>query len=267
MAEMRVLVVSAHPDDIEFACAGSVAVWAGEGARVTYCIVSDGSTGTQDRALVGPRLAEIRREESERAAAAVGVSDIVWLGYRDGYIEPTLDLRRDIARVFREKRPHRYVVMDPTPTIEDRFVNHPDHRAVGQASLDVTLTAGTTPGHFPELLDTGLEPWRGLRELWIAGPGAKPVAVDISTTIDKKVEALLCHVSQVGDDADRVAEWVRSWTAQSGEQHGFDHAETFGVIQQGPGFHDEELADDIDAELAKPPTDPSSAPVRRAPRP
>jgi len=261
---MRALVVSAHPDDIEFGCAGTVARWTDEGAEVTYCIVTDGSTGTQDRAVMGEPLAQIRHEESRRAAEVVGVGDIAWLGYRDGYVEYTLDLRRDLARVFRSRRPHRYVVLDPTPTIEDRFVNHPDHRAVGQAALDVTLTAGTTPGHFPELLDEGLEPWRGLRELWIMSPGAQPVAVDISKAIDRKVEALLCHRSQVGDDAERVTEWMLQWTAEAGRRHGYAHAETFQVISQGPGFHDEDVTDDSDADLARPPPDPAAAPVRRS---
>jgi LmbE family N-acetylglucosaminyl deacetylase len=259
----RALIVSAHPDDIEFGCAGTVAQWTSEGVEVTYCIVTDGSTGTQDRSLMGEALATLRLEETTAAARAVGVEDVVWLGYPDGYVEYTLALRRDLARVFRAKRPHRFVVMDPTPTIEDRFVNHPDHRAVGQASLDVSLTAGTTPGHFPELLDEGLEPWRGLRELWIQGPGAKPVAVDISATIDKKIEALLSHRSQVGEDADRIAEWLRSATAAAGAPHGFPHAETFQVISQGPGFHDEDVDDDPDLAWARPPLDPAAAPVRR----
>jgi LmbE family N-acetylglucosaminyl deacetylase len=254
--------VSAHPDDIEFGCAGTVAKWTSEGVDVTYCIATDGSTGTQERDLVGETLAGIRRKESELAAGVVGVSEIIWLGYPDGSVELTLGLRRDIARVFRRLRPHRFVVADPSPTIEDRFVNHPDHRAVGQASLDVTVTAGTTPGHFPELLAEGFGPWRGLRELWIMGPGTKPVAVDISTTLDRKVEALLCHRSQVGADGPRIAEWVRDWTAAAGGPHGFDHAETFQVIAQGPGFHDEEVPDDSDAGLARPPLDPAAAPVR-----
>ncbi len=258
----RALVVSAHPDDIEFGCAGTVARWAEQGAEVTYCIATDGSTGTQDRALVGEELKRLRREETECAAKVAGAKEIVWLDHRDGYVEFTLDLRRDIARVFRRVRPHRYVVMDPTPVIAS-FVNHPDHRAVGQASLDVSLTAGTTPGHFPELLDEGLEPWRGLRELWITGPGSRGTVFDITETIDKKIEALLCHRSQVGDDAERVAEWVRSWTAETGRPHGFAYAESFTVIRQGPGFHDEQDFENVDLELARPPIDPRSAPVRR----
>jgi LmbE family N-acetylglucosaminyl deacetylase len=236
-----------------------VARWVSEGAEVTYCIVTDGSTGTQDRKLIGARLAEVRRRESERAANTVGVTDIDWLGYPDGYVEYDLALRRDIARVFRRRRPHRFVVPDVRPTIEDRFINHPDHRAVGQAALDVTMTAGTTPGHFPELLEENMEPWRGLREVWVAGPGAKPVAVDISGFIEVKIEALLCHFTQVGDDAQGIADSIRRWSAEQGRSHGFDHAETFDVISQGPGFHPDEQLDDADLDLARAPRDPRAA--------
>ena len=145
----RVLVVTAHPDDMEFACAGTLATWTDRGADVTLCIATDGSTGTQDQDLMGTRLSELRKEESRRAADVVGIGALEWLDYRDGYMEYTLGLRRDVAKVFRKFKPHRFLVIDPTPTIDDRFINHPDHRAVGQASLDASMTAGTTPGHFP----------------------------------------------------------------------------------------------------------------------
>ena len=223
------LVVSAHPDDIEFTCAGSVARWTDEGAHVTYVIVTDGSTGTVDTGLMGAGLAEIRREESIRAAKVVGVDDVVFLGYRDGYVEPTLDLRRDLAREFRKARPDRFVVMDPQTLPGGWFVNHPDHRAIGQASLDITVTAGTTPGHFPELLDEGLEPWRGLKEIYVGGPSGGELAVEITATIDRKIEALQCHVSQVGEwDVETM---VRNWTKENAKEHGFDHAELFHLIR------------------------------------
>ena len=260
----RALVVSAHPDDIEFGCAGTVATWTDAGAEVTYCIVTDGSTGTQDRSLMGERLAEIRRAETEAAAKVVGVTDIVWLGYRDGYVEYTLDLRKDIARVFRRCRPHRYVVLDPAVTMGDRFINHPDHRAVGHASLDVAMTAGTTPGHFPELLDEGVEPWRGLRETWIMGPAGGAHVVNITDTLDRKIDALMCHASQVGDDRDEVGGWLREWGAEIGAPAGFDYAESFRVIAEGPGFHADEQLDEVDLEPVKAPqapTDPRSAPT------
>lgn len=254
----RALVISAHPDDIEFSCAGTVAKWADEGAEVTYCIATDGTAGTQDRDLMGKKLHDIRVAESEAAASAAGVSEIVWLNHRDGYVEYNLDLRRDIARVFRRYKPHRFVVLDPTPVIDDRFINHPDHRAVGQASLDVSMTAGTTPGIFPELLSEGLDPWRGLRELWITGPAGGPVVVDITSTIDRKIESLTCHRSQIGEDIAAVGEWVRGWCAELGAPHGYDYAESFRVISQGPGFHAGEQ-DDVDFPAAEAPLDPRSS--------
>lgn len=258
MSGWRALVVTAHPDDMEFGCAGTLARWADQGAEITLCIGTDGSTGTQDRELMGARLRDIRVAESQRAAEVVGIKELVWLGYKDGYVEYTLDLRRDIARVFRRYRPHRFMVMDPTPTIDD-FINHPDHRAIGQASLDVSMTAGTTPGHFPELLEEGLEPWRGLRELWIAGPGLKPHLVDISDTIERKIEALMCHQSQVGQNANEIADFIRTYTAEAGEHAGFAHAESFQVIAQGPGFHAGEQDEADLGDLASAPADPRSA--------
>lgn len=257
----RALAVSAHPDDIEFGAAGTVAQWVDQGAEVTLCIVTDGSTGTQDRSLMGEPLREVRLAETREAAEVIGVAEVVWLGYPDGSVEYTLDLRKDLARVFRTYRPHRFMVMDPTPTIEDRFINHPDHRAVGQASLDLSITAGTTPGHFPELLEEGIEPWRGLREVWIMGPAPGPVAVDITSTLERKIEALMCHRSQVGEAPEEVGEWVRQWTAEAGRPHGFDHAETFRVIAQGPGFHAGEQ-EEVSFDTAPASSDPrSSAPA------
>jgi LmbE family N-acetylglucosaminyl deacetylase len=263
MVNFRALIVTAHPDDMEFAAAGTLAKWADAGAEITLCIATDGSTGTQDQALMGGALSDIRRAESQRAADIIGINELVWLDYRDGYVEYTLDLRKDIARRFRRYRPHRFVVLDPAPTIEDRFINHPDHRAIGQASLDVSMTAGTTPGHFPELLDEGLPPWRGLRELWIAGPGLRPRVVDISDVIERKVEALMCHQSQVGENADEIAGFVRTFTSEIGKASGFDHAESFRVISQGPGFHSGEQDEEIDlGDMAAAPSDPRSRPTR-----
>ncbi|MGI8774825.1 MAG: PIG-L deacetylase family protein [Actinomycetota bacterium] len=260
----RALVVSAHPDDVEFAAAGTLARWVDQGAELTICVATDGSTGTQDRALMGEPLSHIRKVETERAAEIIGAREVVWLGYRDGYVEYTMDLKRDIARIFRRYRPHRFMVMDPTPTIEDTFINHPDHRAIGQASLDVSMTSGTTPGIFGELLEEGLEPWRGLRELWIMGPGLSPVLSDISSTIERKIEALLCHASQVGERPDEIAMWVREWTAEVGATGGRDHAESFRVISQGPGFHAGEQ-DEVEFDLPDAPLDPRSAPPRERP--
>lgn len=262
----RVLVVAPHPDDIEFGCAGTVAKWVDEGAAVTICLVTDGSTGTQDRSLMGKGLNQIRVEEAHKAADVLGAKEVIWLGYRDGYVEYSLELRRDIARAFRKVRPHRYVVLDPAPLIGGWFVNHPDHKAVGNASLDVTLTAGTTPGHFPEFLEEGLDPWRGLREMWLFSPEPGPVVVDVTDTIERKVEALLCHQSQVGDDAERISGFIKERAAAEGAREGYAYGESFVVTNRGPGFHPDEL-DEIDHDFAPLPLDPRSAPATKPPDP
>ncbi|HYY44311.1 MAG TPA: PIG-L deacetylase family protein [Actinomycetota bacterium] len=256
----RALAVAAHPDDIEFSCGATLARWAQEGAEVTLCVVTDGATGTQDQDMIGKGLSEVRRQEARAAADALGAARIDFLGYPDGYVEYSLDLRRDIARVFRRYRPHRFVVMDPAPLPGGWFVNHPDHRAIGQASLDVVPTAGTTPGHFPELLEEGLAPWRGLRELWIAGPAGGEAVVDVSTTVQRKIDALLCHRSQVGDDADAIAGWVRQRLAEIGKRAGYDYAESFQVLSRGPGFHEDEQ-EELDVDVARAELDPRSAPA------
>ncbi len=226
----RVLVVSAHPDDLEFGAAGSVARWVDEGWVATLALVTDGSTGTNDPELAGTKLAEIRHRETREAADIIGIAEVIFLGYRDGYVEYTLDLRRDLARVFRRVRPHRLIAMDPVPLPGGWFVNHPDHRATGQATLDVTLTAGTTPGHFPELLDEGLEPWRGLQEIYVAGPGGGETAVDISTTLDRKIAALQAHHTQVGH-WEGLDDMIRGWTTENGKPHGLASAEVFHLIR------------------------------------
>jgi LmbE family N-acetylglucosaminyl deacetylase len=130
-------------------------------------------------------------------------------------------------------RPHRLLTLDPQPLPTDRFVNHPDHRAVGQCALDVTMTGGTTASIFPELLDEGLPPWRELVETWLMGPAAHPVAIDISATMDRKLAALRCHRSQIGPGDDAVAaleKRVRQRAADAGAPHGLAQAETFRVL-------------------------------------
>jgi LmbE family N-acetylglucosaminyl deacetylase len=227
---MRVLAVMAHPDDLEFSCGGAAARWADEGAEITLVLVTDGSTGTVDTGLMGAGLAALRRDETLRAAKILGVADVIFLDYRDGYVEYSLELRRDIAREFRRARPDRLVALDPTTLPGGWFVNHPDHRAVGQATLDITVTAGTTPGHFPELLDEGLEPWRELKEIYVCGPGGGEHAEDITTTIDRKVEALRAHHSQVGEWSN-LDEMIRGWGQMSGKEHGMDYAELMHVVR------------------------------------
>lgn len=225
----RALAVAAHPDDIEFGAAGTVARWGDEGWDVRYVIATSGEKGAQDARVDAVALACLREEESRRAAAACGVTDVTFLGFPDSEVVLDSRLRRALSRQFRRHRPHRLLAMESGALLDVSFVNHPDHRAVGQAALDITVTGGTTAAIFPELvLEEGLEPWRGLEEIWLMGPGAGPMVVDVSTTIDRKIEALRAHHSQVGSWD--VETSVRRHLAELGARHGYTYAEAFRVL-------------------------------------
>ena len=229
--ERRALVVSAHPDDIEFGCAGTVTRWVDEGWDVRYVVVTSGQRGVQDARATPEDVGAVREQESLEAARICGVTDVTFLRYVDSEViaADPLALRKDLSRQFRRHRPHRMIAFEPAILPTDRFVNHPDHRTVGAAALDITVTGGTTGGIFPELvIEEGLAPWRELEEVWLAGPAGGPVAVDVTPTVERKIRALRAHASQIGDwDVGRfVSERLRA----AGQPHGFAYAETFRVI-------------------------------------
>jgi len=232
----RALVVGAHPDDIEFGCAGTVATWVDEGWDVRFLIVTSGQKGVQDVHSDPEAFGLVREAESREAAKVVGVTDVTFLRYMDSEVAAAdwSTLRRDLAREFRRHRPHRMVVGNPELLPTDRFVNHPDHRAVSVAMLDVTMTGGTTAAIFPELeLDEGLPPWRELEETWLTGPGGGPRVVDVTTTFERKVAALRAHVSQVGEWD--VGRFMAERLAETGRASGYAYAESFRVISYRRG--------------------------------
>lgn len=228
-AGRRALVVGAHPDDIEFGCAGTVCTWVDEGWDVRYVIVTSGQKGVQDPDADAEAFGRLREAESAAAAAVVGVTEVVFLRHMDSEVVYGPALLEDLARQFRRHRPHRLVTMDPTPLPTDSFVNHPDHRFVAQAVLDVTVTGGSTAAIFPGLVkDEGLAPWRGLEEAWLFGPAGGDRVVDIGATVDRKLAALECHRSQV--DHWDVRTFMEARLAERGRPHGFSHAEAFRVV-------------------------------------
>jgi LmbE family N-acetylglucosaminyl deacetylase len=228
----RVLVVTAHPDDVDFGVAGSVAAWTSAGIAVTYCIVTDGDAGGSDRTVPRPEMARLRRAEQTAAAAIVGVTDLRFLGYPDGRLECTLDLRRDVSRVIRQVRPQRVVTQSPERNWDRIYASHPDHLAAGEAAVCAVYPDARNPFAHPELLhDEALEPWT-VPELWLmAHPGAD-VYVDTTDTIDKKVAALLCHASQL-PEPDRIDEMMRGWATMNAVAAGLPEgrlAEQFRVV-------------------------------------
>ena len=231
----RVLVISAHPDDVDFGAAGTVALWTDAGLDVSYCIVTNGDAGGSDRSVSRAEMVPIRQAEQTAAAKQVGVHDLHFLGYPDGLVEPTIGLRRDLARVIRLLRPERVVCPSPERNYVRLGVSHPDHRAVGSAALDAVYPDSRNPFAFPELLnEEKLEPWT-VREVWISGSQAPTHYIDITETFGRKVAALRSHASQISDPAG-LEQILRGWLGKTAEQGGLPSgrlAEVFQVLQAG----------------------------------
>ncbi len=230
-APERILVVVAHPDDVDFGSAGTVASWTGTGAEVTYCIVTDGAAGAADPDVDLGGLPLLRQTEQRKAAAEVGVSTVVFLGYPDGRLAVTYELRRDVSRVIRQVRPERVLCQSPERNWERIRASHPDHLAAGEATLQAVYPDARNPYAHPELLAEGLEP-HAVGEVWLMASPLSDRYVDITHTIERKIAALSCHESQV-DDPHRLEEIVRSWASSTAERAGFGtgrFAEAFQVV-------------------------------------
>ena len=228
----RILVVTAHPDDVDFGTAGSVATWVSAGIEVTYCIVTDGDAGGDDRSMPRKEMARIRREEQTAAALQVGVTDLRFLGYPDGRVVADLGLRKDISRVIRQVRPQRVVAQSPDRVWSRIYASHPDHLAAGDATVSAVYPDARNPFAHRELLDAeDLEPWT-VSQLWLMGREDADVFVDTTAMIDKKVSALLSHASQM-KNPDGMDAMIRGWGAMNAKQGGLAEgrlAEIFRAI-------------------------------------
>jgi LmbE family N-acetylglucosaminyl deacetylase len=231
----RVLVITAHPDDVDFGAAGTIAQWTDAGLEVSYCIATNGDAGGSDRSVTRADMVVIRQAEQTAAAKQVGVHDLHFLGYPDGQVEAGLGLRRDLARVIRLLRPDRVVCQSPERNYQRMGASHPDHRAVGSAALDAVYPDSRNPFAFPELLaEERLEPWT-VREVWVAGSPTPTEYVDITETFGRKVAALRCHVSQL-TNPEGLEDMLRGWLGRAAAQGGLPEgrlAEAFQVLQTG----------------------------------
>ncbi|MET9711545.1 PIG-L deacetylase family protein [Nocardiopsis alba] len=226
----RALVVMAHPDDADFSCAGTVALWTDAGTEVVYLMVTDGEAGGDELTLDSAEIGAMRREEQRRAAAEVGVKDVRFLGYPDGRVEATLDLRRDISRVIRQVRPQRVIIPSPERDWDSVAASHPDHMATGEAAMNAVFPDARNPHAHRELLaEEGLAPWT-VSEVWvIGGPGHH---TDITEVFERKVAALAAHESQISDIAElepMLREWMGANAAGAGLPEG-SLAEVFRVV-------------------------------------
>ncbi len=228
----RILAIFAHPDDIDFGAAGTIARWTDAGIAVTYCVVTDGGAGGSDEGIPRDEVPALRRAEQVAAAKCVGVHDVRFLGYPDGQVEATLGLRLDLARVIRQVRPDRALCPSPERNYLRAGISHPDHRAVGSATLDAVYPDARNPFAFPELRDReGLAAWK-VREVWIVASPSPTHFVDVTATFGRKIAALRAHESQTGgmdDLEERIRERLARAAALAGLPDG-SLAESFQVM-------------------------------------
>jgi LmbE family N-acetylglucosaminyl deacetylase len=222
----RALVIFSHPDDAEFGAAATIAALVARGARVDYVVTTDGAKGTDDPAVTPEQLASTRIAEQRDAANVLGVSEIVHLGYPDGYLSPSLDLRRDISRQIRRFRPDLVIAQNPQRRLDGNpFVAHPDHLATGEATMAAVYPAARDRLNFPELIGEGLEPWK-VRQVLVTGVEQPNLWVDVAPHLDTALEALRRHVSQI-PDWEATERRVRERAAEAGVPVGLDAAQAF----------------------------------------
>jgi LmbE family N-acetylglucosaminyl deacetylase len=227
----RILVVAAHPDDVDFGLAGTVATWTDAGIEVIYCIVTDGAAGGSDLSVSRADMVVLRQAEQIAAAKCVGVSDVRFLGYPDGRLEATLGLRRDIARMIRQVRPDRVACQSPERNYARIPASHPDHRAAGSAALDAVYPDARNPFAFPELAEEGLAAWI-VPEVWISASPQPTRFVDITDTFDRKIAALRAHESQTAH-MENLSDMLRGWLSRSAALGGLPEgrlAEAFQIV-------------------------------------
>ncbi len=221
----RVMVISPHPDDVDFGCSGTIAKWSRAGMDITYVICTSGDKG-MDLPMAPESIAAIREKEQMAAAEIVGVRKVIFLRLKDGELENNREFRKMLVRVLRQYRPDVVLSMDPANlSFQNVYVSHADHRAAGLAGFDAIYPAAGNRNFFPELLEEGLSP-HAVNKIFFFGTADPNTWIDIGETIDAKIEALSAHKSQVGEFEDLSA-WVRERFGQLGKEKGFAYAEAF----------------------------------------
>ena len=223
------MAIYAHPDDAEFGMAGTVAKWVKAGVEFVYCMVTNGASGSQDPDMTRARLRDVRLAEQREAARILGVKDVVFLDFEDGYLEPTIDVRRAVARQIRIHRPDAIFTMDPTRRYGGGYVNHPDHIAAAEVVLRSINPDASTRQMLPELWqEERLEPHKPKALFLMAFDDEDTTIIDVSAVVDVKIEALLAHRSQIEPE---MVEFVKGWMREAGKKKGYRYAEAFKILR------------------------------------
>jgi LmbE family N-acetylglucosaminyl deacetylase len=229
----RVLVITAHPDDVDFGAGGTIAQWTAKGIAVSYYICTNGDQGGVDPSISREEMKQIRQREQRAAGQVLGVSDINFLNYRDGWLEPTITLRKDIVRAIRTVRPQRMLIQSPERNWNRLGASHPDHLAAGEAAIQAIYPDSGNRFAFEDLLhDEKLEPWE-IKEAWVFMSEKVDHVVDITETFEKKLAAIKSHVSQTAHN-EELDERIRDWGLRNGEEAGLPagrFAESFKIVK------------------------------------
>jgi LmbE family N-acetylglucosaminyl deacetylase len=231
----RVLVVAAHPDDCDFGAAGTIAGWVDRGLSVTILLCTHGEQGGFDDTN-REQMPAIREREQVAASGALGVKDVRFLpGHRDGWLEPSWELQRQIVEVIRDVRPQRVLIQSPERWYDRIQASHPDHLAAGEAAIRAIYPAAENRFAWPELVEQGLAPWH-VSEVWIMAHPQTTHVVDVTDTFDRKLAALQAHASQTGHMGEELEAMLRGWGAGVAQMFGLDQgrlAECFHILDLG----------------------------------
>jgi LmbE family N-acetylglucosaminyl deacetylase len=223
--------IHAHPDDQEFSIGGTLAKWARLGSEIVSVIITSGNSGSNDPSKDGnykEELAQLREQEQLAANAVLGIKHTVFLRYQDGELEATISLRKDLTRIIRQFKPDIVATGNPEGWFYgDEYINHPDHRAAAQAACEAVFPSAGTRLIFADLLEAGYEP-HDVRRLYVHGTDKSNTWVDITDTMDLKIQALQQHVSQINPD--EVGKWMTEWAAEDAKDKGMKYAESFKVM-------------------------------------
>ena len=225
----RALVFTPHPDDSELGCGGTIAEWVSSGTVVTYVLCTNGDKGSSDPDMTSAKLAAIRSEEQEKAARILGVSNVLKLGYADGFLEDTSEFREKIVKAIRTYKPDVVLATDP---IRTKFYLHRDHKITGTVVKDALFPYARDRLYYPEHEKEGLLSHK-TRDLLLWGSESPNAYVDISNTIDIKIKALSMHASQVapGQTQLQMDDAIRNAARRSGESSNSEYAEVFRWIR------------------------------------
>jgi len=223
-----ILAVGAHPDDLDFGCSGTVAKWVKDGATAYYLICTNGNKGSDDLKMTQKKLVKIRKKEQLTAAKVLGIKKVFFLSHEDGELENNLELKEEVTRIIRKVRPDIVFTMDPLMIYSKKrgYLNHPDHRACGQAVLDAIYPLSRDRLTFPNHEKEKLKPHK-VRKVYLTNFDEQDTFFDISSTIHLKIKALLLHKSQVSKEA---TERIKEWAKRVGKKKGYKFAEGFKRI-------------------------------------